>query len=78
VATLAAEEGPAYGAALLGGVGAGLFRDVADAVDRCVTLTASVAPDDQAVAQYDRVYAIYRDMYAALRDGMHRLAGVSA
>jgi xylulokinase (EC 2.7.1.17) len=78
VATLAAEEGPAYGAALLAGVGAGLFRDVADAVDRCVTLTASVAPDDQAVAQYDRVYAIYRDMYAALRDGMHRLAGVSA
>jgi xylulokinase len=78
VATLAAEEGPAYGAALLAGVSAGLFRDVADAVDRCVTLTASVAPDDQAVAQYDRVYAIYRDMYAALRDGMHRLAGVSA
>ncbi len=78
VATLAAEEGPAYGAALLAGVGAGLFRDVTDAVDRCVTLTASIAPNDRAVAQYDRVYAIYRDMYTALRDSMHRLAEVSA
>jgi xylulokinase len=78
VATLAAEEGPAYGAALLAGIGAGLFRDVVDAVDRCVTLTASIAPNDHAAAQYDRVYAIYRDMYAALRDGMHRLAEVSA
>lgn len=74
VATLAAEEGPAYGAALLAGVGAGVFRDVDDAVGRCVTLTATTAPDDATVAQYERVYGVYRDMYAALRDGMHRLA----
>ncbi|MCS6841205.1 MAG: xylulokinase [Roseiflexus sp.] len=77
VATLAAEEGPAYGAALLAGVGAGIFRDVDDAVARCVTLTTTTAPDERAIARYDEVYAIYRDMYAALRDGMHRLAGVS-
>jgi xylulokinase len=74
VATLAAEEGPAYGAALLAGVGAGVFRDVDDAVARCVTLTTTTAPDDRAVARYDEVYAIYRDMYAILRDSMHRLA----
>ncbi|MGQ9826826.1 MAG: xylulokinase [Roseiflexus sp.] len=78
VVTLAAEEGPAYGAALLAGVGVGVFRDVVDAVNRCVTLTTTVVPDDHTVAQYDRVYAVYRDMYAALRNGMHRLAGMSS
>ncbi len=74
VATLAAEEGPAYGAALLAGVGAGVFRDVDEAVARCVTLTATTAPDDRAVARYEEVYPIYRDMYATLRDSMHQLA----
>lgn len=77
VATLAAEEGPAYGAALLAGVGAGVFRDVDDAVARCVTLTTTTTPDEHTVARYDEVYAIYRDMYVALRDGMHRLAHLS-
>ncbi len=74
VASLAAEEGPAYGAALLGGVGAGIFANVDEAVERCVAVTGTTAPDDDARSRYDAVYAIYRDMYAALRDGMHRLA----
>lgn len=77
VATLAAEEGPAYGAALLAGVGARVFRDVDDAVARCVTLTTTTTPDEHTVARYDEVYAVYRDMYVALRDGMHRLAHLS-
>lgn len=71
----AAEEGPAYGAALLAGVGAGVFADVDDAVARCVRIAGSVAPDPGAVARYDAVYAIYRDGYAALRDLNRRLAG---
>jgi xylulokinase len=74
VATLAAEEGPAYGAALLAGVAAGVFADVAAAVERCVHVTGTTEPDTDAAAQYERVYAIYRDLYPALRDAIHRLA----
>ncbi|NWG22522.1 MAG: xylulokinase [Chloroflexi bacterium] len=77
VATLAAEEGPAYGAALLAGIGAGVFHSVDDAVSRCVSVTATTAPDERSIARYDAIYGIYRDMYAALRDGMHRLAMAS-
>ena len=76
VATLAAEEGPAYGAALLAGVASGVFRDVYAAVDRCVRVTGSTAPDERAAAQYERVYAVYRDAYGALRTTMHRLAAL--
>ncbi|MFO7166435.1 MAG: xylulokinase [Chloroflexota bacterium] len=73
VATLGAEEGPAYGAALLAGVAAGVFRDVYEAVDRCVSVTGTTAPSADAAA-YEPVYAVYRDLYAALRSSMHRLA----
>jgi xylulokinase len=76
VATLAAEEGPAYGAALLAGVGAGRFADVFDAVDRCVSVSGVTEPDPAARARYDEVYAIYRGLYGTLREDMHRLAAL--
>jgi xylulokinase len=74
VSTLAAEEGPAYGAALLAGVGAGVFADVGAAVERCVTVSGSTQPDPAAQARYEQIYAIYRELYGALKDDMHRLA----
>ncbi|KAB8141017.1 xylulokinase [Chloroflexia bacterium SDU3-3] len=76
VATLTAEEGPAYGAALLAGVGAGVFASVDDAVGRCVAVAGTTTPDSAAAAAYDATYAVYRDTYAALRPIMHRLAGL--
>ena len=76
VSTLAAEEGPAYGAALLAGVGTGHFADVNDAVNRCVRVVATTQPNADAVTKYDQVYAIYRRMYGHLRDDMHALAGL--
>jgi xylulokinase len=75
VATLAAEEGPAYGAALLAGVGAGVFVDVGEAVDRCVAVAGVTRPDPAAQARYEQVYAVYRDMYGALREGMQPARG---
>jgi len=76
VSILAAEEGPAYGAALLAGVGTGHFADVNDAVNRCVRVVATTQPHADAVAKYNQVYAIYRRMYGHLRDDMHALAGL--
>jgi xylulokinase len=74
VATLAAEEGPAYGAALLAGVGAGVFADVHAAVERCVRVSGTTQPDPAAQARYEQIYAVYRGLYGALKDDMHRLA----
>jgi xylulokinase len=76
VATLAAEEGPAYGAALLAGVGTGVFADVHAAVDRCVTVSGTTQPDPAAQARYEQVYPIYRGLYSALKDEMHRLTAL--
>jgi xylulokinase len=63
----ATDEGSAYGAALLGGVAAGVFRDVHEAVATCVRLLDPVEPDPQWSAAYERGYRRFRLLYPALR-----------
>jgi xylulokinase len=74
VASLVAEEGPAYGAALLAGVAAGVFASVQDAAASCVAVSGTTQPDTRSRARYEEAYAIYRDAYAATSASMHRLA----
>jgi xylulokinase len=76
VVTLTAEEGPAYGAALLAGVGARVFANVDEAVDRCVVTAGRTRPDATAQARYENVYAIYHELYGDLRERMHQLAAL--
>jgi xylulokinase len=67
VETVAAEEGAAYGAAILAGVGAGLWPSVDEACD-AVVRGASVTPIDAAEQPVlDARYAEYRRIYPALR-----------
>ncbi len=63
----AAEEGAAYGAALLGGVRAGVFADAHEAVAACVRVTERIEPDPAWTAAYADGYARYRALYPALR-----------
>lgn len=62
----AVEEGGAYGAALLGGVASGVFKDVAEAVDACVSVRTTVDPVSSWSATYDHGYENYRALYPAL------------
>lgn len=73
VETLTVEEGPAYGAALLAGVGAGLFSDVREAVSRCVAVANVTKPNPDTQEHYEKVYAVYRTLYAQLRESLHAL-----
>jgi xylulokinase len=63
----ATDEGSAYGAALLGGVAAGVFRDVHEAVTTCVRLLDTVEPDPQWRTAYEHGYRRFRLLYPALR-----------
>jgi xylulokinase len=62
----AVEEGAAYGAALLGGVAAGLFADVHEAVAACVHVRDRVEPKDAWRSAYEAGYARFRSLYPAL------------
>jgi xylulokinase len=61
-----AEEGAAYGAAILGGVGAGVWPSVDAACDAVVRVASTVTPDPEASALLDDRYAAFRSLYDAL------------
>jgi xylulokinase len=75
---LAIEEGAAYGAALLGHVAAGTFVAVGEATAVVHTLEEVTDPDQKHAAVYEDTYAVYRSLYATLRDDMHRLTELAA
>jgi xylulokinase len=62
-----AEEGAAYGAALLGGVAGGVFADAHEAVSACVRVRDRIEPDSAWQARYDESYTRYRELYPTLR-----------
>jgi sugar (pentulose or hexulose) kinase len=72
------EEGAAYGAALLGHVAARTFADVEEATSVVGVLPEPTEPDPAAAAVSEEIYGVYRTLYDALRDDMHRLSGASS
>jgi xylulokinase len=67
VEVVEAEEGAAYGAAILAGVGAQMWNTVDEACAAVVRVAARVKPADDAVATLNRQYQAYRKVYSATR-----------
>jgi xylulokinase len=61
------DEGAAYGAALLGGVAAGVWEDPRTAVDRCVKVTRTIEPRADWIEPYAEARERFRGLYPALR-----------
>jgi len=71
--TVNTTEGAAYGAALLAGVGAGAWTDVAAACNACIKITGSTLPDSSQVDVYRKSYALYQELYPALKSSFGRM-----
>jgi xylulokinase len=76
LATVNTTEGAAYGAALLAGVapGVGIWPDVDAACNATVRQTGVTSPQPKTVARYEQVYALYSQLYPALKDISHELS----
>lgn len=74
--TVNTTEGAAYGAALLAGVGAGLFPDVEQACQQIVKITGKTRPT-QAAYEYQKFYPRYKALYPALREEFKSVAEVT-
>jgi xylulokinase len=66
--TINVDEGPAFGVALLAGVGTGVWSSVAEACRATIRVVDRAAPNAETRATYDRFYPIYRALYAALKE----------
>lgn len=67
VCVLDKEEGPSLGAAMLAAVGTGKYSDVAAAAEHIVHTVATVEPDPEIAARYEKKYQQFKQIYPALR-----------
>jgi xylulokinase len=76
VVSMAADEGPAYGVALLAAVGAGEFKNIAEACDATVKTTGQTKPAAAARRHYDKAFPVYQQLYRSLRNDFREIAAV--
>jgi xylulokinase len=67
-------EGAAFGAALLAGVGAGVWSDVDAACAQTVTISDRVTPNKETGKVYDSLYEQYKRLYPILKPVFHDLS----
>ena len=77
VATINAQDGPAYGVALLAGVGTGVWKNVPQACEAAIRETESRKPDPARTKMYAKHHAQYQRLYAALKDEFQSIASLS-
>lgn len=73
VVKLNANEGPAYGAAILAAVGDGLFNSVEEACDSFIKITDSIEPNQAHVELYNKKYEKFKAIYPATKDLFKKL-----
>ncbi|HEY0010233.1 MAG TPA: xylulokinase [Tepidisphaeraceae bacterium] len=71
-----ATEGPAYGAALLAGVGTGVWTSVEEACKKSISVTLKVASNKKASASYDRHFRVYDSLYPKLQQSFKDMAAL--
>ena len=76
VMTTSGEMGPAYGAAIIAGVGAGVFSSIPVACDQLVAIASETAPDPEQTEPYSRYHEIYDSLYPAMKASFSELARV--
>ena len=75
--TINAEEGPAYGVALLAAVGTGRYKDIRQACKAAISVTRTIKPSPKAKRLYAEYYEQYRRLYPALKDQFAHIAALA-
>jgi xylulokinase len=71
-----AAEGPAYGVALLAGVGTGVWSSVEQACKASIRGVTKVSPNKKRMAAYDRAFGVYDKLYGDLKERFGEMAGL--
>lgn len=76
--TVNTTEGAAYGAALLAGVGFGVWPDIATACQETVKVIGQTPPNSKNQEVYKKMYDLYRNLYPVLKPTFESLATIDA
>ncbi len=74
--TINVTEGPAFGAAILAGVGAGVYSSIEEATDGIIEITSYTEPIEGNVRLYEEYYEIYRSLYPALKPNFDKVSKI--
>ena len=73
VFTVNTSEEAATGAAILAGVGVGLYPSIQGACASLIKLKSSTTANPDNADRYTELYGVYRSLYPALKDSFHKL-----
>ena len=76
VKTMESDEGPALGAAILGGCAAGVYSSVEEGCKKAVRDGEKISPDKALTEEYRKYYNIYKSIYPCLKDQFKALANI--
>jgi xylulokinase len=71
IVTLKSRETTCLGAAILAGVGVGIFDSIEKACEKLVNIEGTYKPDPEKYMVYDKVYKAYKRLYQSLK-GMYK------
>ena len=74
VSTITADEGPAFGVAILAGVGAGIYDSVEAACDNLVSKKSIQHPNPSTGKVYEDYYELYKKLYVDLQGSFQYLS----
>jgi xylulokinase len=74
VVTINASEGPAFGVALVAGVGAGVWKSVEEACRATIKVTSTTRVNRKRAELYERHYRTFRSLYPALKSSFADIA----
>jgi xylulokinase len=77
VVTIQAEQGPAFGVALLAAVGAGAYKNIEEACAATIRVTTRTPCDKKAAKLYDRGFPVYQQLYQSLKGDFRKIASLS-
>lgn len=72
--TINVSEGPAFGVALLAGVGTGVYSSVRDACHSTISVELSTEPNEENAPVYSKYYQVYKSLYQSLKDDFRAVA----
>lgn len=76
VVTVNAEEGPAYGVALLAAAGIGAYKDVVEACNATISVVTKTKANSSAKKVYNKAYPVYQNLYQSLKADFETIQGL--
>jgi xylulokinase len=77
LSTINSDQGPALGAALLAGVGAGVYASIEEACSTVVKVVSTTPVQRESAEVYEKYYEVYRDLYPALKGSFDKLGALN-